>query len=435
MERETSGVEILTAAAELSFGGVTASELARTYGTPLIVIDTDVLDRNVAAFVAIGNECGIEVAYAGKALLFVALARRLARAGLSLDVCSLGELYTAERAGVPAERLVLHGCGKTDDELGAALAGRVGRIVIDNREELERLIERADPARPLHALLRVNSGIEAHTHAYVRTGGEDSKFGFALDSLDEALARCAAAPGLRLLGLHTHIGSQLYESDAYEAAARVMLDAISQAREHGIEIEELVLGGGFGVSASPDDEPFDAAATLRTVSAIVSRVASARGLRAPRLGIEPGRAIVASAGTTLYRVASVKRQGSRRYAIVDGGMTDNPRPALYDAYHHPDLASRVSEAPLVETTICGRACENDELVSTALPEDLAAGDLLALHTTGAYTFSMASNYNRFARPAVVFAGGGAHRLVVRRESLDDLVRNDLGPDEPLPSTE
>jgi diaminopimelate decarboxylase len=429
VQHETSGVEILTVDVGPSFGGVTASELARTYGTPLIVIDTDVLDRNVAAFTAIAGECGVEVAYAGKALLFVALARRLARAGLSLDVCSLGELYTAERAGVPPQRLILHGCGKTDAELEAALCGRVGRIVVDNREELERLIERARPAHPLHALLRINSGIEAHTHAYVRTGGEDSKFGFPLETLDAAFARCAAAPGIRLVGIHTHIGSQIFESDAYEAAAAVMLDAIVQARTHGIVLEELVLGGGFGVAAAPGDAPLDAAATVRGVAQIVARTAAARGIRAPRLGIEPGRAIVAEAGTTLYRIVSVKKQGSRRYAIVDGGMTDNPRPALYDAYHHPELVSRRSQAPLVETTISGRACENDELVRTDLPRDLAAGDLLALGVTGAYTFSMASNYNRFARPAVVFAGGGEHRLVVRRESLEDLVRNDLETDE------
>jgi diaminopimelate decarboxylase len=428
MENETSGVEILTVDAGQSFGGVTASELARTYGTPLIVIDTDVLDRNVAAFVAIGRECGVEVAYAGKALLFVALAQRIVRAGLSLDVCSLGELYTAERAGVQPDRLILHGCGKTDAELGAALAGRVGRIVVDNREELERLIDRADPARPVRALLRVNSGIEAHTHAYVRTGGDDSKFGFPLEALDDAFALCAAAPGIRLVGIHTHIGSQIFESDAYEAAAAVMLDVLLQARGHGIVLEELVLGGGYGVAATPDGETFDAAATVRGVARIVARSAAARGVAPPRLGIEPGRAIVAAAGTTLYRVVSIKHQGSRRYAIVDGGMTDNPRPALYDAYHHPELASRASTAELVETTISGRACENDELVRSGLPSDLRAGDILALATTGAYTFSMASNYNRFARPAVVFAGGGTHRLVVRRESLEDLVRNDLDAD-------
>jgi diaminopimelate decarboxylase len=422
-------VEILAAAAELSFGGVSANELARTYGTPLIVIDTEILDRNVAAFAAISRECGVEIAYAGKALLFVALAQRLERAGLSLDVCSLGELYTAERAGVPAQRLVLHGCGKTDAELDAAVAGRVGRIVVDNREELERLIERADSTRPVRALLRINSGIEADTHAYVRTGGENSKFGFPRETLDEAFARCAGSAGIRLVGVHTHIGSQLFEGDAYEAAARVMLDAILGARKHGLALEELVLGGGFGVAATPDGLPFDAASTLRRIVASVTRFATANGIRAPKLGIEPGRAIIASAGTTLYRVVSVKEQGTRRYAIVDGGMTDNPRPALYDAYHHPEIASRRSEAPLVETTISGRACENDELVRTDLPGDLAAGDLIALATTGAYTFSMASNYNRFARPAVVFAGRGAHRLVVRRESLEDLVRNDLRLDE------
>jgi diaminopimelate decarboxylase len=409
----------------LALGGVPAQALAAAYGTPLLVIDTDVLDRNVALYAELAARHGLEVSYAGKALLFVALARRLAASPLGLDVCSLGELLTAERAGFEPARLVLHGCGKTADELQAVAAGRVGRVVIDHFEELGQLAMLAEPARPMRALLRLNTGIEARTHAYVRTGGEDSKFGFSRADLPAAIAAVMAAPGLRLVGIHSHIGSQIFDEAPYAASLPIALEAYAQARAAGAPVTDLVLGGGFGVDAVPGGEVFDVASAAGDLAGEAAAAARRLGLSPPRLGLEPGRSIVAAAGTSLYRVVAVKAQGRRRFAIVDGGIADNPRPALYGAYHHPHLAGRCSGALPRETTVCGRSCENDRLVEAPLPEDLRAGDLLALGTTGAYTYAMASNYNRFGRPAVAFAGGGVHRLVVRREAAADVLRNDV----------
>lgn len=414
----------------LQLGGVAAPLLAATYGTPLLVLDTGVLDAKLARFERARTELGIEAAYAGKALLFVELARRIARSTLDLDVCSLGELLTAERASMPAQRLVMHGCGKTREELAAACDGRVGRIIVDHHEELDALAHIAREGRrpALRVLLRVNTGIEARTHAYVRTGGEDSKFGFALRDLDAAIAAVTAIPGLELAGIHSHLGSQIFDAAAYAASLPIVFDAYARTLALGARATDLVIGGGFGVDARPVGERIDVTGVLRELASTLDALARERGIERPRLGVEPGRSIVAGAGTSLYRVVAVKDQGARRFAIVDGGIADNPRPALYGAYHPPTLANRTSPGPLEETTICGRSCENDLLAVAELPGDLAAGDLLALGTTGAYTYSMASNYNRFAKPAIAFAGGGVHRLVVRREAHEDILRNDVeGP--------
>ena len=408
----------------LTLGGVAADTIAAAYGTPALTIDTDVLDDNVARIARTAAEVGADVAYAGKALLFVALARRLAATSLFLDVCSMGELLTAERAAFPASRLVLHGCGKTDAELLAAARGRVGCVVVDGAEELERLT-RIDARQPVRVLLRVNSGIVASTHASVRTGGENSKFGFALSEAQGAIRRVIEAAHLRFAGVHTHLGSQIYDSEPILGGLAAVLDVAAQAAALGVPAEAVVVGGGFGVAARPGASDLDVAATLRILAASLAAGCRQRGMATPRLGIEPGRAIVGSAGTSVYRVVAAKRHGSRRFLIVDGGVGDNPRPALYQGYHHPILASRESAAPLETATICGRSCENDELVVAPLPADTHAGDLLALCTAGGYTYSMASNYNRFPRPAVVFAGGGEHRAVVRRERDDATLRNDV----------
>ncbi len=417
-------------AAALRIGGVEANELAAAYGTPLLALDTDVLDGAIARFAGAAARFGLDVCYAGKALLFVALARRIAASSLGIDVCSLGELLTVERAGFPAHRIVLHGCGKTDEEIGAAAAGRVGRTVVDHRSELERLAAAASPARPVNVLLRVNAGIEAHTHAHVRTGGEDSKFGFSAESISEDIAFTLACAGLRLVGLHSHLGSQIFEAEPFVASVSVLVAAFATARAAGAPVSQLILGGGFGVEAHPGAAPFDLERALESVARAVERESRAREVATPRIGIEPGRSIVAESGTSLYRVVAVKRHGRRRFAIVDGGIADNPRPALYGAYHHPVLAGRQSDAPPEEITVCGRSCESDVLVRAPLPGDLRTGDLLALRTTGAYTYSMASNYNRFPKPAIAFAGAGHHRLVVRRERDDEVVRYDV--DEPAP---
>ena len=366
------------------------------------------------------------VSYAGKALLLVALARRLAASPLGLDVCSLGELLTAERANFPAARLVMHGCAKTDAELAAVASGRVGRIVIDNAGEIARLAAVARASEPVSVLLRVNTVIEAHTHAHVRTGGEDSKFGLAPSDVPAASEAVLAAPGLRLAGFHSHLGSQIFERPAYGASLPLLIELHARAVAAGAPATDLVIGGGFGIPARPSEERFDVTAMLREIVREVARACRTASVRPPRLGIEPGRAIVAEAGTSLYRVAVVKRQGTRRFAIVDGGIADNPRPAFVRRVPRAVARGPGRRPPRSKkTTVCGRSCENDQLVVAPLPADLRAGDVLALGTTGAYTYSMASNYNRFPKPAVVFAGGGSHRLVARRETSEDVLRNDV----------
>lgn len=409
----------------MSIGGVAASVLADTYATPLLALDDDVLAANIARFEALVRTRGIDVCYAGKALLFVGLARRIDASALGLDVCSQGELLTGEAAGIAPARMVFHGCGKTHDELDAVASGRVGRVVVDHHDELRALANLANAARPIKVLLRVNTGIEAHTHAYVRTGGEESKFGFPLGGVAAAVAFALASPGMRLVGLHSHLGSQIFDAAPYDASLPILLDAYARALEAGAPLTDLVLGGGFGVDPIPGAARFDLESAVATLVADLAAGARARGIAAPRLGLEPGRSIVADAGTSLYRVIAIKHQGARKFAIVDGGIADNPRPALYGAYHHPTLANRTSDAASEETTVCGRSCENDRLVVADLPVDLAPGDLLALGTTGAYTYSMASNYNRFPRPAIAFAGAGKHVLGVRREASADLLRNDV----------
>lgn len=409
---------------ELVIGGVRAAELAETYGTPLLAVDFGVLDAAIAAFTEACAPHGIEIAYAGKALLLVALARHLKHTPLHLDVCSLGELAAAERAAFPSHRINFHGCGKPDSELDAAAGGRVGRTIVDNLEELIRLGARARTAQPVPVMLRLNTGIEAHTHEFIRTSGDKSKFGFDPEALPAALQALRANAGLRFVGLHAHIGSQIYEQDAFVANAQTLMERAAYCAEAGFRTQHLIVGGGFGVQMHPDQhESVDLRATMSAIAQTVRAEAERWKLPVPSIGIEPGRALMAHAGTSLYTAMSVKSEFGRRYAIVDGGIYENPRPALYDAYHHIINASRES-AQSVDTVVCGRTCENDRLGDAKLPEETQAGDLIATCTTGAYTYSMASNYNRFTRPAVAAVRDGTHALIARRETIDDVLRND-----------
>ncbi len=343
---------------------------------------------------------------------------------LAFNVCSLGELMTAERAGFTPERITLHGAGKSDEELAAAAAGRIGRIAVDGIEEMERLagISRNGGAT---VLLRLNVRVEAGQHAFVRTGGDDTKFGIHARDEEAAVAILAANPQLRFAGLHAHIGSQVYESAAYAANAAALFDAAQRFAERGLTSSEIVMGGGFGVPSHPDAVPeqLDVAAAISSAARCVRDAASERGLPSPRLGIEPGRSIVALAGTTIYRVLARKRQTSRTFVVVNGGIAENPRPALYGAHHHVVPVAR-PEGELEEVTLCGRSCENDELGTVELPHDVRAGALLAMCSTGAYTYSMAGNYNRVTRPAVVGLAGGSHHLLARRENLDEVLARD-----------
>jgi diaminopimelate decarboxylase len=402
-----------------ALGGVPATELAAAYGTPLAVVDTGEvaleIDRFARAFVA----RGIAVAYAGKAFLVTAFAELLAATPLWLDVCSLGELITAERGGFPAARIYFHGVAKTDDELRAIVARRVAFGVIDSAEEIERLAELASADAPVDVMLRINTGIEAHTHEFVRTGGENTKFGVPENQAEAALRRIAEIAGLRLIGLHSHVGSQIVDVEPLIANVEELLGFAELARRLGLPVERLIVGGGIGVENGPGDpRPID-------LDAFAARLA-ARAAHTPyRLAIEPGRALVARAGSLLYRIVSIKQQGRRRFVVVDGGMTDNPRPLLYGAHHPADLMASAASGPETPATLAGRSCENDEIGEYRLPADVRAGDLIAMRYAGAYTFSMASNYNRFGKPAVVFVHDGAHRRVVRAENPEDVSRCDL----------
>ena len=409
----------------VTVGGVTVTDLARAYGTPLLALDFDVLDASIAEIAQACAPQKIEIAYAGKALLLVGLARHLAQRGLHLDVCSIGELVTAERAGFPAARMSLHGCGKSEAELEAAIAGRVGRIIVDNLEELRRLGDAGNGGVRAAVVLRVNTGVEARTHDFVRTGGTQTKFGISPDDLPLACEILRHYPNLRFSGLHSHIGSQIFEEAPFAVNVSTLIDLAARMNAAGFPCEYVIAGGGVGVQMDPGDaaEP-DIARIIAAIARSAAVRAQTHGMALPRLGIEPGRGLIARAGTSVYRVMAVKRQSGRPFVVVDGGIADNPRPALYGAYHHPLLASRQSSAASVETVLCGRSCENDKMAVADLPEDVRAGDLIALCITGAYTYSMASNYNRFPRPAVSAAHGGTHTPIARRESVDDILRMD-----------
>jgi diaminopimelate decarboxylase len=404
----------------LLVGGVMAESLAQTYGTPLLVVNLDAVRERVLELRAAFDPAGIAISYAGKAFLTVEFARIIESLGIGLDVCSLGELVTAERAGFPADRLTFHGAGKTLDELQAVVDRRAGRIVVDGIDELRALQRIAD--RPVDVVLRLNTGVEAHAHEFVRTAGDRTKFGIDSDLEEEAVSILRANGSLQLTGVHGHIGSQIDLIEPFVVNAERLVQAAARFTARGCPVRTLVAGGGFGIGAEglPALPPADVASAL---SVEVRRASAAAGIETPRIEIEPGRVIIAGAGTTLYRVMTVKRRPGRTYVIVDGGMADNPRPALYGAHH--DVVADGAAGPFEKMAVCGRSCENDEMVEMALPAGIERGTLLAMRTTGAYTYSMASNYNRFARPAVVGLDTGTERLLARRETLDDLLALDF----------
>lgn len=404
---------------DVSLGGVPASELIAAYGTPLVVIDTDEVELEIDRFVRAFVARGIAAGYAGKAFLITAFAELLAATPLRLDVCSLGELLTGERGGFPAGRMYFHGVAKTDEELTAIADGRVAFGVIDNAEEIERLARIAGGSRPVDVMLRINTGIEAHTHEFIRTGGENTKFGIPERDANAAIERIAALPQLRLIGLHSHVGSQIVDVEPLVANLEALIPFADAARARGLPVEELNVGGGIGIENGPGEaRPID-------LDAFAARLAARAAGTPYRLAVEPGRSLIARAGSLLYRVITVKRQGARRFVVVDGGMTDNPRPLLYGARHPADLVvSQATGAPAA-ATLAGRSCENDEIGEYVLPDDVRAGDAIAMRYAGAYTFSMASNYNRFGKPAVAFVRDGTHRRVVNRESDAETARCDV----------
>jgi diaminopimelate decarboxylase len=423
----------------LTIGGVDVRDLAAEFGTPLYACDEeDVRSRCRDYLEAFGPDG--RVFYAAKAFCSRAMLRWVSSEGLGVDVCTGGELEVALSAGVPPEQITLHGNNKALAELARAVSVDVGHIVADSFEEIARLAYLTGSASPSSAgpvakpsvLVRVTTGVEAHTHEFMATAHDDQKFGFSLASgaADEAVRRVLACPGLSFAGLHSHIGSQIFDTAGFEVAAhRVVELAVRIRDEHGIDIAELDLGGGFGIAYTEEDDAPEVKEIAQSLRGIVDGQCRAAGLSRPRLTVEPGRGIVGPSTVSLYSVGTIKDvDGLRTYVSVDGGMSDNIRTALYDASYQCVLASRASSAPPMLSRVVGKHCESGDVVvrHAYLPSDLAPGDLLAVPATGAYCRSLASNYNHVSRPAVVAVNAGTARAIVRRETLDDLLSLDVG---------
>ncbi len=421
----------------LTVAGLTAAEIAAEFGTPSYVVDEDDFRSRARAFRNAFGRAGADVYYAGKAFLCIAAARWVADEGLNLDVCSGGELAVALRAGFPPDRIGMHGNNKSVAELRGALEAGVGRIIVDSAEEIDRLDAlTAELGVTAPVLIRVTAGVEAHTHEYISTSHEDQKFGFSITggaALD-AVRTVSQTAGLNLLGLHSHIGSQIFVTDGFEVAARRVLRLHAQIRDElGVELPELDLGGGFGIAYTTQDDPSTPEALATSMRAIVDAECATLGIAVPRLSVEPGRAIAGPSTFTLYEVGTTKDVeldggASRRYVSVDGGMSDNIRTALYGADYSCTLASRSSSAAPVLSRVVGKHCESGDIVvrDEYLPADVRAGDLIAVPGTGAYCRSMASTYNHVPRAAVVAVRSGEARVILRRETEDDLLALDEG---------
>ena len=415
--------------------GLPVTELAQQFGTPLFIVDEeDFRSRCRDMAHAFGDASRVH--YASKAFLCGEIARWIAEEGLALDVCSGGELAIALHADFPAERITLHGNNKSVDELEAAVVASVGHVVVDSLVEIERLEAIAARAGVVQdVLVRVTVGVEAHTHEYISTAHEDQKFGFSIAGGDamHALSRVFEAEHIRLVGLHSHIGSQIFEIDGFEISARRMLGLLRSAVDtFGIErtaqIGTLDLGGGLGISYQPSDAPPPLHEFATNLRALVAQEAERAGLPTPTIAVEPGRAIAGPGTITLYEVGTIKDVSldgglRRRYVSVDGGMSDNIRPALYQADYDCRLVSRSSEAEPVVARVVGKHCESGDIVirDTWIPDDVGPGDLVGVAGTGAYCYSMSSRYNLLTRPAVVAVRDGAARLILRRETVADLL--------------
>jgi diaminopimelate decarboxylase len=415
----------------VTVGGVAVTALAEEFGTPAYVLDeADFRARCRAWREAFGPDA--DVYYAGKAFLSRAVVRWLTQEGLNLDVCSAGELATALAAGMPPERIALHGNNKSTAEIERAVRAGVGRIVLDSFHEIVRVAGVADRlGRRQKVQIRVTVGVEAHTHEFIATAHEDQKFGIALadGQAAEAVRRALKLDGLELVGIHSHIGSQIFDTSGFEVAAHRVVGLLRDVRdEHGVELPEIDLGGGLGIAYTPDDDPREPAEIAAALREIVTRECAAAGLAVPRISVEPGRAIVGPTTFTLYEVGTIKPLPAlRTYVSVDGGMSDNIRTALYDADYSVSLVSRSSQAPPMLVRVVGKHCESGDIVvrDAFLPADLAPGDLVAVPATGAYCRSMASNYNHALRPPVVAVDDGRARVIVRRETEEDLLRLDI----------
>ena len=419
----------------LEIGGCSTVELAREFGTPLYVVDEEYFRQTCRAYRAAfeSRYPNVQISFSGKAFAAMALFRIVEQEGLALDVSSGGELYTGLQAGFSPDRIVLHGSNKSPQELEAAVAHGVGRVAIDNLEEVARLQAVAEArGATVDVLIRVAPGVTADTHSHIQTGKLDTKFGLAIvgGAARAAAERARQAANLRLRGLHCHIGSQIFDLEPFRQATEMMVGLAAELREaFGFELADLDLGGGLGVRYLDGDQPPSLDEYAEAVTGAVRDQCEKHGMALPRLLEEPGRRLIGEAGTTLYTVGVVKKiPGVRTYVSVDGGMSDNPRPALYGARYEAIVANKAGEPRTAKVRVSGKHCESDTLIEELEAPEIAPGDILAVQTTGAYNYSMASNYNRMPRPAVVLVTGGTADLIVERERLEDLVRLDRIPE-------
>jgi diaminopimelate decarboxylase len=418
---------------ELFIGGVSTLELAREYGTALYVYDEEHIREQLDSYLRELRALlpAADVAYAGKAFICKAMARLVAETGGHLDVSSGGELACALAANFPAAKVVVHGNNKTEGELREAIQAGIGLIVADCHEELERINRLATEYKTTQKiLLRIKPGVVADTHEFIRTGAEDSKFGFGISdgSATNAVKQALALPALELRGLHAHIGSQIFALHSFAQAVQVMVDFLAELRAScGFVAHDLDLGGGLGIAYQAVDKPSSISQFAATLAGALTKACSAHNLPLPRILVEPGRSIVANAGVTLYRVGSIKElAGIRNYVAIDGGMSDNIRVALYDARYESVIASRANAPRDTLVTLAGKHCESGDVVAIdASLQKPEVGDIVCMFGTGAYGYSMANNYNRQVRPGVVFVRDGAAREVLRRETYADLMATEV----------
>ncbi|MFD2657334.1 diaminopimelate decarboxylase [Gracilibacillus thailandensis] len=417
----------------LTIGGLDAVNLTKKYGTPLFVYDVKKIRENARAFVDTFREKGVQaqVAYASKAFSSVAMIQVAKQENLSLDVVSQGELYTALEADFPVEKIHMHGNNKNIDEISMAVEYNIGCIVVDNFYEIE-LLEHVlkEQNKEMDVLIRVTPGIEAHTHDYILTGNEDSKFGFDLTNgqAEDALQKLMKIDGIHVKGLHCHIGSQIFETDGFTMAIERLFQTLKGWKDrYDFESEVLNVGGGFGIRYTAEDDPLPLSTYVKSLIDKISEQVNENEMAFPEIWIEPGRSIVGDAGLTLYSIGSVKEiPNVRKYVSVDGGMTDNLRPALYNAKYDAVIANNVNGTNKEEISLAGKCCESGDMLiwDIELPK-VTQDDIIAVFSTGAYGYSMSNHYNRFPKPAVVFIEDGQDKLVIKRESFKDMVQNDL----------
>ncbi|MGD9678067.1 MAG: diaminopimelate decarboxylase [Vulcanibacillus sp.] len=431
------GTSLINSKGHLEIGGVDVVDLVNKYGTPLYVLDENEIRRKMKEYVGTFKSYNIpfQVAYANKALCTTTLCCIAESEGLSIEVVSGGELYTAINAGFPANRIHFHGNNKSSAEIEMGIDLEIGAFVIDNLYEIEQINNICEAKdKRIKALLRVTPGIEAHTHEYIQTGKEDSKFGFNLmEPAFEATQKVINSPWIDLIGFHFHIGSQIFDTTGFDKAIEKFAKLYQLVKtELGIEIPIINTGGGYGISYTSEDAPLTPQQYVISIIESVKKHFNNNGLSLPEIWIEPGRSIIGEAGTTLYRIGSIKDiPNLRKYIAVDGGMMDNPRPALYQAKYDALVANKILEkdSDYEIVTVAGRACESsDILIKDIKLNSPKSGDILAVLCTGAYNYSMASNYNRVARPPIVLVNEGEADIIVKRETYEDLINNDIIPE-------